>query len=134
MAVTNGVNLVNVVAHEIVLGTPLPPLRYRRSQLLKTRESSGVQPLACPRLQTIQLGVEAQSVIALRMMRLAAGGARGRAEATRMVAEKVGALAEAQTAAAAAILTGRRQKVVAGKILTAYKKRVGANRRRLSRR
>ena len=49
------------------------------------------------------------------MMRLAAGGARGRAEATRMVAERVGALAEAQTAAAAAILTGRREKVVAAK-------------------
>jgi hypothetical protein len=84
--------------------------------------------------KTMQLGVETQSVIALRMMRLAAGGARGRTEATRMVGEKVGALAEAQTAAAAAILTGRAQKVVAGKVLTAYKKRVGANRRRLSRR
>jgi hypothetical protein len=84
--------------------------------------------------KTIELGVEAQSVIALRMMRLAAGGARGRAEASRMVAEKVGALAEAQTAAAAAILTGRGEKVVAGRVLNAYKKRVGANRRRLTRR
>ena len=81
--------------------------------------------------KAIELGIEAQSVIALRMMRLAAGGARGRAEASRMVAEKVGALAEAQTAAAAAIL---RQKVVAGKVLNTYKKRVRANRRRLTRR
>jgi hypothetical protein len=84
--------------------------------------------------KAIELGIEAQSVIALRMMRLAAGGARGRAEASRMVAEKVGALAEAQTAATAAILTGRRQKVVAGKVLNTYKKRVRANRRRLTRR
>ena len=84
--------------------------------------------------KAIELGIEAQSVIALRVMRLAAGGARGRAEASRMVAEKVGALAEAQTAAAAAILTGRRQKVVAGKVLNTYKKRVRANRRRLTRR
>ena len=84
--------------------------------------------------QTIELGIEAQSVIALRMMRLAGGGARGRTEATRMVAEKVGALAEAQTAAGVAILTGRRPKIVAGKVLNAYKKRVSANRRRLSRR
>ena len=84
--------------------------------------------------KAIELGIEAQSVIALRMMRLAAGGARGRAEASRMVAEKVGALAEAQTAVAAAILTGRRQKVVAGKVLNTYKKRVRANRRRLTRR
>ena len=83
--------------------------------------------------KTIELGIEAQSVIALRMMRLAAGGARGRTEATRMVAEKVGALAE-ETAAGAAILTGRRPKIVAGKVLNAYKKRVSANRRRLSRR
>jgi hypothetical protein len=84
--------------------------------------------------KAIELGIEAQSVIALRMMRLAAGGARGRAEASRMVAEKVGALAEAQTAAAAAILTGRREKIVAGKVLSTYRKRVRANRRRLSRR
>lgn len=84
--------------------------------------------------KAIELGIEAQSVIALRMMRLAAGGARGRAEASRMVAEKVGALAEAQTAAAAAILTGRRDKIVAGKVLNTYRKRVRANRRRLSRR
>ena len=79
--------------------------------------------------KAFELGIEAQSVIALRMMRLAAGGARGRAEASRMVAEKVGALAEAQTAAAAAILTGR-----AGKVLNTYRKRVRANRRRLLRR
>jgi hypothetical protein len=84
--------------------------------------------------KAFELGIEAQSVIALRMMRLAAGGARGRAEASRMVAEKVGALAEAQTRAAAAILTGRREKVVAGKVLNTYRKRVRANRRRLSRR
>ena len=84
--------------------------------------------------KAIELGIEAQSVIALRMMRLAAGGARGRAEASRMVAEKVGALAEAQTTAAAAILTGRREKIVAAKVLSTYRKRVRANRRRLSRR
>jgi hypothetical protein len=84
--------------------------------------------------KAIELGVEAQSVIALRMMRLAAGGARGRAEASRMVAEKVSALAEAQTAAAAAILTGRREKIIAGKVLSTYRKRVRANRRRLTRR
>jgi hypothetical protein len=46
---------------------------------------------------------------------LAAAGARGRAEASRMVAEEVGALAEAQTAAAAAILTGRRKRSSPGK-------------------
>ena len=36
----------------------------------------------------MQLGFEAQQVIALRMMRVVAGGARGQGEARRMVAEK----------------------------------------------
>ncbi len=49
-----------------------------------------------------------------------------------MVAEKVGAFAEAQ--AAAAIVTGRSDRTVARKVLSAYKRRVGANRRRLARR
>jgi hypothetical protein len=35
-----------------------------------------------------QIGLEAQSVIALRMMRLATGGARAEAEASRMVTGK----------------------------------------------
>jgi hypothetical protein len=35
-----------------------------------------------------QIGLEAQSVIILRMLRLAAGGARAEAEASRMVTEK----------------------------------------------
>jgi len=37
--------------------------------------------------QTIQLGMEMQRVIALRLMRLAAGGSSGRTEASRMIAE-----------------------------------------------
>jgi hypothetical protein len=36
-----------------------------------------------------QIGLEAQSVIILRMLRLAAGGARAEAEANRMVTEKI---------------------------------------------
>ncbi len=84
--------------------------------------------------KAVQLGVEAQIVVALRLIRLAAGGARGQAEASRMVAEKVGAFAEAQAAAAAAIVTGRSDRTVARKVLSAYKRRVGANRRRLARR
>ena len=39
-------------------------------------------------LNAIQMGFEVQSVIALRMLRLAAGGARMEAEATRMITEK----------------------------------------------
>lgn len=85
-------------------------------------------------LKAAQMGVEAQSVIALRMLRLASGGGRMEAEATRMVTEKVAAAAEAQTAAAMAVIRGRPQHVVAGKALKVFKRRVAANKRRLSRR
>jgi hypothetical protein len=36
-------------------------------------------------LNAFQMGVEAQSVIALRLLRFASGGARSEAEATRML-------------------------------------------------
>ncbi len=84
-------------------------------------------------LQAARLCWEAQSVIALRMMRLAAQGPGSQAEARRMVTEKVVALAEAQAAAACAAIKGGKDHHVAKKILGAYKKRVRANRRRLKR-
>jgi hypothetical protein len=79
-----------------------------------------------------QLGFEAQNVIALRLMRLAAGGTSSHAEAMRMISEKFAAIAEAQIIGTAAVASGRSSNVVAGKILRSYKKRVRANRRRLS--
>ena len=85
-------------------------------------------------LKTVPMGIEAQSVIALRMLRMAAGGARAEAEVGRMVSEKVVAAGEAQVAVAAATLRGHKKHVVAGKVLNTYRKRVRANRRRLSRR
>ena len=83
-------------------------------------------------MRAFQLSWEAQSVIALRMMRLASGDVRGQAELNRMVVEKITAAAEARVAAAAAMMNGHRDHVIAGKALTVYKKRVRANRRRLS--
>ena len=84
-------------------------------------------------LKAWQIGLEAQSVIALRMLRLAAGGARAEAEASRMVTEKILAAGEAQMTAAVATMRGHKKHVVAGKALNVYGKRVRANRRRLSR-
>jgi hypothetical protein len=84
--------------------------------------------------KTIQLGLDAQSVIALRMMRLASGGRAAEAEMTRMVIDKAEAIAEAQGAATAAVMTGSKDHVVAGKTLDVFRKRVRANKRRLSRR
>jgi hypothetical protein len=83
-------------------------------------------------MRVFQLGLEAQSVMALRMLRLASGDARGQDELNRMVIEKMTALAEAQMAAAAAIMNGHKDHVVARKALTVFRKRVRDNRRRLS--
>lgn len=84
-------------------------------------------------LQTARLTWEAQSVIALRVMRLAAPGSGSQTEARRMVTEKVAALVEAQAAAVAATIKGGKSDSVAKKVLGVYKKRVRANRRRLTR-
>jgi hypothetical protein len=83
--------------------------------------------------QAARLGFEAQSVIALRMLRLAGGGARGRAEAQRMVTEKAAAMVEAQAAATAAAITGGQGRRIASKAVQVYKRRVRQNRRRLTR-
>jgi hypothetical protein len=83
--------------------------------------------------QAALLGFEAQRVVALRMMRLATGGGHGQAEARRMVTEKFAAAAEAQAAAVAGAVEGRSAQRTGKKVLNVYKKRVRANRRRLSR-
>jgi hypothetical protein len=83
--------------------------------------------------QTAQLGLDAQRVVALRLMRLSGGGAAGVTEARLMVADKMAALTEAQFAAAAAMLTGGSHKL-ANKVLRGFKKRVRANRSRLANR
>ena len=83
--------------------------------------------------QTGQLGLDAQRVVALRLMRLSGGGAAGATEARRMVADKMAALSEAQFAAAAAVLTGDGHKL-ANKVLRVFRKRVRANGNRLANR
>jgi hypothetical protein len=83
-------------------------------------------------MRAFQLSWEAQNVIALRMLRLASGDVRSQAELNRMVLEKITAAVEAQAAAGAAMMTGSKDHVIAGKALTIYKNRVRANRRRLS--
>jgi hypothetical protein len=83
--------------------------------------------------KAMQLGFNAQNVIALRMMRISAGGARGQSEARRMISEKSAAAFEVQAAAVSGIITGRNDTVIAGQILRDLQKRVSANKRRLSR-
>lgn len=71
------------------------------------------------------LAAEAQQVMWLRCMRLAAGGAAASAEGRRMVSEKVAVAVPA----AAGILMGDS----AVKVVKRYRKKVRANRRRLTR-
>ena len=83
-------------------------------------------------LQTARLSWEAQTVLALRMMRLAAGGAPSESEAHLLVSEKMDVLAEAGGVAASIAVSGDSGNKVATGVPNAYKKRVGQNRRRQS--
>ncbi len=77
------------------------------------------------------LGVEASSVIALRTLKIAAGGAAAETESRRMVSEKI----EAGLALQALALTGglgRTAHSAATKTLAHYRRKVRANRRRLT--
>ena len=77
------------------------------------------------------LGVEASSVIALRTLKIAQGGEAGTAEAERMVREKMEAAAELQRLAFTGGL-GLTPATAAKKTLAHYRRKVRANRRRLS--
>lgn len=71
------------------------------------------------------LGLEAQQVIWLRSMKIAMGGKAGEREVGRMVSEKAIAAEEAGFALA----TGKSM----NSVVSGYRKKVRANRRRLSR-
>ncbi len=77
------------------------------------------------------LGLEASAVIGLRTMKLAAGGAAAEAEARRMVSEKVDAGLALHSMAMSGGL-GSTPHAAAAKTLAHYRRKVRANRRRLS--
>jgi hypothetical protein len=78
-----------------------------------------------------RLGMEASTVIGLRTLKIAQGGAAGQAEAERMVSEKVQAGMELQALALTGGL-GVTPASASARTLAHYRRRVGANRRRLS--
>ncbi len=83
-------------------------------------------------MQSWALGAEAASVMTLRTMKIAAGGAAAEAEAARMVAEKSKAAMELQ----AMLLTGTlglTAPAMMTKTLRHYRRKVRANQRRLTR-
>jgi len=80
-----------------------------------------------------QLGLDAQHVIGIRMLRISAGGAKARAECRRMVAEKLVAGAAAHAAALTALVNGKGVEAAASQALIPIQRTVRANRRRLGR-
>ena len=79
------------------------------------------------------LAWDAQCVIGLRMMKIAAGGVVGSREAQRMLTEKLLSQIELQMRFATALMLGNPQ-TYAKTAVRHYQSKVGANRRRLTRR
>jgi len=79
----------------------------------------------------VKLGMESQSVVALRLMKLARGGYAAAEEAHLMVSEKVGAAMSAPLHMASDMLAPGPG--VAQRTTTTLLRKVRANRRRLSR-
>ena len=82
--------------------------------------------------QAWMLGADAATVVALRSMKIAAGGAAADTEARRMVSEKIAAARELQAKAFTGAL-GFTLPGAVDKSLKHYRRKVRSNRRRLSR-
>jgi hypothetical protein len=80
-----------------------------------------------------QFGLEAQSVIAMRLMKIAAGGREGTAECTLMVTEKFDAVGASVTAGAFALAGGKSMEAAAQLAMIPVRCRVHANHLRLTR-
>ncbi len=81
--------------------------------------------------EAARFATDSQSVVALRLMRIASGGPQATTEASRMISEKVAAFAEAQGAMFGALATGGTLQNAATKAYVPYRRAVRANRRRL---
>jgi hypothetical protein len=85
-------------------------------------------------IDATRFAIEAQQVMALRLMRLAVGDMAAAGEAQRMVTEKIAAGLAAQTAAATALIAGASLPAITRSAARPYRRRVRANHRRLTRR
>jgi hypothetical protein len=81
--------------------------------------------------QNTMLAIEAQQVIALRLTKIALGGPAAQKEAALMVSEKLSAMAEGSQMMLTGALTGKKD-LNAGQVTKLYRRKVRANRRRLS--
>ena len=82
-------------------------------------------------IDALELGLEAQRVIGLRLTRIAAGGAAAGAESRRMVSEKFVAAMAARKVVAAALAKGKGIDIAASLALGPVRRMVRANHRRL---
>lgn len=87
-----------------------------------------------PRLfaDALAMSMQAQTVIAMRLTKIALGGLDARHESKLMVTEKVEAAAEATMQAALSVAAGQPHRA-AGRAMAVYRKRVDRNLRRLTR-
>jgi hypothetical protein len=81
--------------------------------------------------QGTMLAIEAQQVIALRLTKMVLGGPAAQKEAELMVSEKLSAMAEGSQMLMLGALGGK-QDMNADKVVALYRRKVRANRRRLS--
>lgn len=81
-------------------------------------------------LDAMRLGMEAHSVIGLRMAKAAWGGPAAQDEAERMVSEKAKAAIDVQMVLASSMMTGQGH-LGPARAMALYRRRVLANQRRL---
>jgi len=85
-----------------------------------------------PWMDAAKFNLEIQAVVSMRLMKIAAGGAEAAAEYVRMIQEKSAAAVAAQTAGSLALAKGRSIKAATKAAMVPVKKKVRANRKRLS--
>jgi hypothetical protein len=107
------------------------PTLLSTSDVCSAEGQMRTNPWARIGLNAWSLGVEASSVIALRLLKIGSGGAAGHAEVHRMVDEKIEAGLDIQRLALSGAL-GLTPQGAAAKTLSHYRRKVRANRRRLS--
>lgn len=88
-------------------------------------------PLALSR-DFVNLGIEMNAVIGLRMLQIATNDPKAQAEAQLMITEKMMALTTAQTRYAIDVMTGQGHRAPA-RAVAFYRRKVRANRARLTR-
>jgi hypothetical protein len=84
-------------------------------------------------VEAAQFSLDVQAVIAMRLLKIAAGGRGSGTECTRMVMEKFETVAAAQSAGALALAEGKSLEVATDLAMVPVKRRVRANRLRLVR-